>query len=56
MKRKEHIKLKASAIKDRGFSKRDWADLILLVVFLILSAALIFAFIIAALRMVTEVV
>lgn len=49
-------KLKLVSLKDKGFTKRDWADLILLVSFLILLSSVVIAFIIAGLKLVTEVV
>lgn len=51
---KRHNKLKVTDIKDKGFTKKDWADFILLVAFFLLLASAVFAFIIAGIRFFTE--
>lgn len=53
-KMKRHNKLKVTDIKDKGFTKKDWADFILLVAFFLLLASAVFAFIIAGIRFFTE--
>lgn len=51
---KRHNKLKVTNIKDKGFTKKDWADFILLVAFFLLLVSAVFAFIIAGIRLFTE--
>ena len=51
---KRHNKLKVTDMKDKGFTKKDWADFILLVAFFLLLASAISAFIIAGIRLLTE--
>lgn len=53
---KRHNKLKVTDLKDKGFTKRDWADFWLLIFALILLASVIFAGITACIRLFTEVV
>ena len=51
----KHKKLKLTDTKDRGFKGIDWLELGLLIGALLLSAAIVLAFIVAGLKIVTEV-
>jgi hypothetical protein len=51
---KRHNRLKVTDLKDKGFTKKDWFDFILLVAFFLLLASAVLAFIIAGIKLFTE--
>lgn len=52
----KHNKLKLTDNKDRGFRGIDWLEMGLLIFSLLLAATVIFAFIVAGIKLFTEVI
>lgn len=51
----KHNKLKLTSTRDKGISRAEWGELFLLIFFLVLTASVVLAFIVAGLKVVTEV-
>ena len=51
----KHNKLKLTDTKDRGLKPVDWVEFGFLIFAMLVSAAIVFAFIVAAIKIVTEV-